>query len=713
MLKLYVRVILFYSIINIFNIANSYTKIFEPIVPDKINVHISWKYLKEYSDYINKINSNPLSPIPLKYKKNFRSKVYYENNQKELLIYPANTRITGDWQDHIDPQKKISSLRINLREGNIGNIIKFRLLLNRSRDIEAEIFWSILHEILGYPVLYKKIVYVSINGLPPEKMLFEEIANKEFLERFSIRETAILENDERYFWEQKNAAYNNCSSLKKKILPKERETCIKNYLNNIEFEKNNISSWKVDNKSFLKNKTSFKIAINALLNSNKENTANNEVFVQLNSKLAFHGLTKNNLKRIFDPIYNLYIPLYYDGNVNQTEFEKFCLENTPSKYDKNMLNSLKNLYNLRTKQKLKDNLECVAKFYLSDPKYQFKLTKILNNNDFKLVRNNIKKFENQAIIQINNTFENTELCLKNLECEKIENDINVIRDSIAGDFIYVDKKNRKNYPTINWTAYQKNQKILTIIDENIKNSYDISENETLYIKLKNLNQDLSINLSGIFSKVVIFNSEIKNIKIKINYLKKINNNFHESSYDENLLTGCLTIIDSVLENISIESNHSNCEDSVNIVRSTGSINEINLKNSQFDLLDFDFSNIKIKKAFLSNSNNDCLDFSYGNYSIDEVFATNCQDKAISIGEKSNLKIKKFNGISNKLDLAVKDSSKLYIDNFSSNKSKNDNCISLYKKKQEFDGALIFINKNDLNCSLKKDLFSKVIFNAEE
>ena len=35
------------------------------------------------------------------------------------------------------------------------------------------------------------------------------------------------------------------------------------------------------------------------------------------------------------------------------------------------------------------------------------------------------------------------------------------------------------------------------------------------------------------------------------------------------------------------------------------------------------------------------------------------------------------------------------------------------KKQEFDGALIFINNSDLNCSLKKDLFSEVIYNAEE
>ena len=85
-----------------------------------------------------------------------------------------------------------------------------------------------------------------------------------------------------------------------------------------------------------------------------------------------------------------------------------------------------------------------------------------------------------------------------------------------------------------------------------------------------------------------------------------------------MLTGCLTIIDSNLKDISIESDHSHCEDALNIVRSKGSISELNLKNSQFDLVDFDFSEIKIKKAVLSNSKNDCLDFSYGKYILEEV-----------------------------------------------------------------------------------------------
>ena len=252
MLKFYVKIILIFIFVNSSSTANSYTKLFEPNVPNDININISWKYLKEYSDYINQISKNPTSPIPSKYKKRFRSKVYFKNKYDELSILPASTRITGDWQDHIDSQKKISSLKINLREGNIGNIVKFRILLSKTRDFEAEVFWTILHEVLGYPALYKKIINVSMNGLPPEKMLFEETPSKEFLERFSIRETAILETDERYFWDNKYDAFNNCSSLAELISTKERDKCVENYLKEIDFEKYNVWTWKVDNKSFKK-----------------------------------------------------------------------------------------------------------------------------------------------------------------------------------------------------------------------------------------------------------------------------------------------------------------------------------------------------------------------------------------------------------------------------------------------------------------------------
>ena len=289
----------------------------------------------------------------------------------------------------------------------------------------------------------------------------------------------------------------------------------------------------------------------------------------------------------------------------------------------------------------------------------------------------------------------------------------MIKDTIAGDYIFFDEHNKKNYPKIIFKENLKNKKILTNLNNVKKNVYEVAENEILYIKFDNFNEDLQINLNGIYSKVVIFNSKLENSKIKIKYLKKPNRKIYESNYDENLLTGCLTIIDSNLKDISIESDHSHCEDALNIVRSKGSISELNLKNSQFDLVDFDFSEIKIKKAVLSNSKNDCLDFSYGKYILEEVTTSNCEDKALSVGEKSTLKVNNFNGFKNNLDLAIKDSSKLDLNNFFSNKTNNENCISIYKKKQEFDGGTLTLNKKEFKCNINKDLHSKVIFNEKE
>ena len=713
MLNFHVKIILFLIILNFSNTASPYTKIFEPNVPNDINVHISWKYLKEYSDYINQISKDPRSPISSIYKKRFRSKVYYKNKDNELLILPANTRITGDWQDHIDSKKKISSLRINLREGNIGNIVKFRLLLSKSRDFEAEIFWSILHEVLGYPVLYKKIVNVSMNGLPSEKMLFEEAASKEFLERFSIRETAILEKDERYFWDNKYDAFKKCSRLVEIISLKMREKCIENYLKKIDFDKYNIWPWKVDNKSFLKNKISYKIGITAVLNSNDENTKNQLEFDKLNRTLALHALEPNNLKKIFDPIYNFYIPTYYDGDVTKEKFEKFCNENLTNNFSKKKIIELESLYFIRTGTKIKNSFSCVAKYFLSDQKYLFLLKKILNNNNFKLNKSTNNNLDERISIKTDETFENAEICLKHGDCIKIENVNDVISDTISGDYIFLDEKNKKNYPKIIFEENLNNKKILTSLKNVKKNVYEVAENETLYIKFDNFNDDLQINLNGIYSKVVIFNSKLENSKIKVKYLKKINEKIYEGNYDENLLTGCLTIIDSSLKDVSIESEHSHCEDALNIVRSKGSINELNLKNSQFDLVDFDFSEIKIKKAILSNSQNDCLDFSYGKYIIENVIASNCKDKALSVGEKSTLKVNKFNGFQNNLDLAIKDSSKLDLNNFFSSKTNKENCISIYKKKQEFDGGILYLNKKKFDCIINKDLHSKVIINAKK
>lgn len=713
MLKNFVKILTFYFIINFSNIGNTYTKLFEPEIPNTIGINISWKYLKKYTDYINNLTLNPRGVIPSEFKDNFKSKIYFKDKENNLKILPSAARITGDWQDHIDHEKKISSLKINLKDSNIGNIVKFRLLLERTRDFEAEIFWSILLEELGYPVLYKKIVYVSINGLPKEKMLFEESPSKEFLERFSLRELPILEVDERQKWDREALAYKVCSELIHVSSLKKQNECLNDFFKNYDIRYGDIVlNWKVDNKSFLKNKTSEVIGLNGIVNINDENTVGLKNFIKLN-KPFFHGLVKHNLKRIYDPIYNFYVPLYYDGNITQNSFKNSCennnLRNKASKNLNKKLSKIKELYFLRTGSQIKDFFLCAANAYLVDENNYFSIDNILKQHNFQILPNLNNLEINHTFLQVDQIARNINFCLSKNKCKNIDD--NKLREIIAGDYIFKDKNDDKVYPILIANSYNKTSRKLIKNSDKQNLSIQAKDSEIIFTQLDTNTKNIKIVFESESSRAVIYNSVLDNSNIIIEY-KNNNEIYNTSTYDENLLTGCLTIIDSKLNNVSIKSENSKCEDAVNIVRSSGNIELLDIKNSNYDLVDFDFSKILIKKAKLKNSKNDCIDFSYGVYVIDEIEVSNCGDKGISVGEKSQLEVLNYNGIENKLDIAVKDSSVLYLHDFKSNKRKPNDCISAYKKKQEFDGGIIFFEASEINCKIKIDKYSNIKFNAK-
>ena len=96
----------------------------------------------------------------------------------------------------------------------------------------------------------------------------------------------------------------------------------------------------------------------------------------------------------------------------------------------------------------------------------------------------------------------------------------------------------------------------------------------------------------------------------------------------------MTLYNLKLDSIDIESSNGFCEDAINIINSHGHIDEIKIQNSAFDALDIDYSFLEIKKISISESGNDCLDLSGGNYKILSAYLFVCEDKGISIGEKS-------------------------------------------------------------------------------
>jgi hypothetical protein len=176
----------------------------------------------------------------------------------------------------------------------------------------------------------------------------------------------------------------------------------------------------------------------------------------------------------------------------------------------------------------------------------------------------------------------------------------------------------------------------------------------------------------------------------------LNSNLDENQIntiqDFNSLTGCISFYESnmLLESITFE--NSFCEDSVNIIRSKGKINNIIIKTSHSDALDIDFSEIIINNLSIENAGNDCLDLSGGFYKIDSVITNNCGDKSVSVGENSTLYIDNLVSNNSTTAIAVKDSSYTSIKNLKG--ENNQTCFLLYRKKQEFGPSYLKVSNNE-------------------
>jgi hypothetical protein len=203
-------------------------------------------------------------------------------------------------------------------------------------------------------------------------------------------------------------------------------------------------------------------------------------------------------------------------------------------------------------------------------------------------------------------------------------------------------------------------------------------------------------------RAVIVDSELKDLGIKF---KGVYNNSKlydhpKSRFNNRLLTGCLTLVDTVVENISINSNNSACEDAINLLRVKGAINLIEISNSFSDALDIDFSEIYINKIKINGAGNDCVDISSGRVDINNVEVSDCGDKGLSVGEMSSTNLGDIDIVRSNIGISSKDSSNVIVENM---KASNVNiCANSYNKKQEFNGAYLEI----VNAVCNKNIFSK-------
>ena len=103
-------------------------------------------------------------------------------------------------------------------------------------------------------------------------------------------------------------------------------------------------------------------------------------------------------------------------------------------------------------------------------------------------------------------------------------------------------------------------------------------------------------------------------------------------------------------------NENYTEDALNCIRSQVELNNISFLDSKSDAVDLDFCFGEINDLKIKHTGNDGLDFSGSNLSIKSIYITNAGDKGISIGKKSIINGSEIKVSKSKIGIVSKDMS---------------------------------------------------------
>lgn len=701
--------------------------------PENIKeISIKVKNYKAWSVNILKIFRNKDKFINKERKKNFKSivTIHYPWGK---CNYNANVRLTGDGLDHINLAKNgfNQSVKVNLKEGNILNRVSFKLLRPSTRNGDWEIVGTEILRSFGFlsPLTFN--VKSRINDV--EKwMLFQENPSKEMLELNSRREGPIYEGDE-------SILFNKEFNIKLKKFSAAR-------MENYKWAEKNNTNLAISHNYYLGIQKTFgnyiETEIEGYFNPNTYlNFEDNQFFNKFNLinylLKGTHGLNPNNRKFYFNSLSNFYEPIYYDGMFryetiksqwNEKEFEsypalKFFLNNTSPKTLSDIKNSLKNIDKkklinsiykktsdlVNIEEIINDifstmiqNLELISKAITKEEFYTNQYY------DWSNLINDSEKYSQGIILVNKNALKNFsfEKCEITLNCNKIKlNDNDIINLMRMSNF---NSERYLLYPSKN--SYFNNFQHL--------NKIKLEDGEILYSKNSSvdLNEDKKvITLTQDNNKDFFYFKDLVLNEYKIIFRGKSNKNLDVKNSNSRLnifgQTGCLNFYKVTFSNVELDAEFGGCEDTINILNSKGYIKQINIINAAFDALDLDFSKVNISNLKINEAGNDCVDFSYGEYQIDFIKVNLCEDKGISVGEKSSVNINNLTSENSDIGVAVKDGSRTFIK--SATLRNLNTCVSAYNKKQEFLGGLAQIKNFDCSNFIKEkelDKFSKIILN---
>ncbi len=676
----------------------------------RINIPNSRRYAKNQLKILTSPNHNIL-PI---FKKKHDAKVFI-NYKFGSCKYNGKVWQNGDGKDHIKYKEGniISSLNVKLNNGNLHNSVKFKLLIPETRNHLNEILGSIILKKHNFIVPETFEIETSINGVS-SLMIFQEDSQKELLERNNRREGPIFEGDESLLWS---------SNVGEELLFDAPNLArLINYKSSLKGE----NTLNIYLKSYLRLQDYYLNSSYFVNPSVSSNLYKDYLFLML-SMNGQHGLYKTNQKHYFNLLSKNFEPIYYDGDFNLNSDLKHkpkkLMSNFSNKYsypylnklkDESFLNEIENIF--ESKVKIYDSSK--RQFFINSistiKANQKLLQSVINSNEQFQEDSNINKKSSESrstFIEKNRYFKPNLFFITSYK-------INGSKVSLLDNFGKESKVSLTDFSRIlSRKRYKDKSFILLPTKNSISKKSTLLKTSVPLIGMDIFHHPENIPLIDFKNKIITLNNVLNNYPTLINggylnnwkvkYLglddlesKRKNEELPSERVDSYGYTGCLNFLNTEFNMTDIIATNGRCEDSINIINSSGNINNLTIRDAYRDGLDADFSNLKILNSYVNGAGNDCIDISSGNYEIKNIITSNCSDKSISVGEKSILNIDNLYSEKSNIAVAVKDSSKVNLKNAKIFSSKF--CLSTYKKKQEFGGAFIKVSKIECEGEIFND-----------
>ena len=159
------------------------------------------------------------------------------------------------------------------------------------------------------------------------------------------------------------------------------------------------------------------------------------------------------------------------------------------------------------------------------------------------------------------------------------------------------------------------------------------------------------------------------------------------------LTGSVVFYESEVNIIDSVFRNNNSEDALNIIRSLFSIENTLFSNTSGDALDTDYSQGMIVGSHFEDIGFDGLEISASRINVSDTAFYQIGDKAISVGEKSDVSVKNINIENSIIGVESKDLSQIHGDHVSISNAQIG--YALYQTKPEFGPASIHVAHSEI------------------